>query len=213
MQLRKKVIGNWHLKSLTVSAELQDIAGNDLVLFKQKNIDEGKALVITFKEDKSYELSVFGKFISGTYTVDGNNVKITPSSNNKIDNPGVERVYKIQGGRLVDESNKVQAELEKYDVSAADNNKQVRRDLSLAVVDLTFYFAGIEGVSSDQVVSKLEALQDQLEVLSDTEKNEVLKELEAQYHDKFVSAYNKLDDKQKEKVSKLNQLLKLSESK
>ena len=201
----KKVVGNWHLVSVTANAKAEGLFGNDIEIFKKKNIEQSKTSVFTFKEDKTYEHSIFGKLVSGTYTVNGDDLKITPTSENKGNLE--ELTFKIQGDKIFSGTG---GEFERYDVSAADNNKQVRRDLGLAVVDLTFYLAGIEGVSSDQVVSKLEALQDHLEGLSDAEKNEVLKELEAQYHDKFVSAYNKLDDNQKEKVSKLNQLLKFS---
>lgn len=182
-----------------------------MTIFIQKNISDSKADVYTFKEDMTFEESLLGKFITGTYTVEGDKVLVKPTSENK--GQLEDRTLTIQGDTLVDDTNMHPAVLQKCDISAAENSKQVRRELGLSVIDLTLYLADIEGVSSDQVVSKLEALQDQLEGLSDKEKNEVLKEVESQYHDKFIDAYSKLDDKQKERVSKLNQLLKFSVSK
>lgn len=205
----KKVVGNWHIKSLTVNSVTQNsFYGKDMTFFIQKNINDSKADIYTFKDDMTFEESLFGKLISGTYTVDGDKVIVNPTSDNK--GQLEERTLKIQGDTLVDDTTIHPAVLEKCDVSASENSKQVRRELGLVVLDLTFYFAGIEGVSAEQVVSKFETLQDALEGLSNTDKNAVLKEVEAQYHDKFVDAFNKLDDKQKERVSKLNNLLKFS---
>ncbi|MDO5329752.1 MAG: lipocalin family protein [Coriobacteriia bacterium] len=199
----KKVVGNWHLISFTENAEAEDLFGNDIEIFKKKNIEQDKVSVFTFREDKTFEHSIFGKLVSGTYSVKGDDLKIIPTSENKGNLK--ETTFKIQGDKIL---SNLGGEFERHSISALENNKQVRRQLGLSVVDLSFYLAGIEGVSSDQVVAKLEALESELSSLSDAEKNQALKEVESQYYDKLLDAYNKLDDKQKEKVSILGQLLK-----
>ena len=79
----KKVVGNWHIKSFAVNAKTQDLFGDNVLLLKKNNIEDSKASVFTFKEDKTFEQSIFGKLISGTYAIDGDKLKISPTSDNK----------------------------------------------------------------------------------------------------------------------------------
>ncbi|MCQ2383081.1 MAG: hypothetical protein MJ060_04650, partial [Clostridia bacterium] len=200
---KAQYLGNWNLEKANYEAV---ISQKDLDAIKSKGIDESNAVVISIKDDFTFEACLIGADVTGSYKLNDDNIVLYPSGGDPQDFGVITLLYDQE--KLNASLGPIQfATLQKSSIDAKEASEQVKKALGKAAIDYALYLAGIDQKSAEQVFDTLQKFSDMLDALDDVDKDQIVKAVKAEYAKQFTDAYNKLSDDQKAQLKGLYLLL------
>lgn len=193
---KKPFIGNWNISTIEKDNYFDQ---DQLKKLEDKGVDFNKSIVISIKDNNTYEESLFGHLIKGTYQVVPEGILLNPDYRMNSDFARI--VLKQTNGNLTANLGCFElAKLSTYDSDAKTTSDEIKYAVGIAAIDYALDFAGIKDMSAEDIVKTLNKIYEQLKNLSELDQYQIVHELKELIGEEVKTAYNKLDSNQKKAV-------------
>lgn len=190
---KQPFIGNWNITNVEKQGVLDQ---NQINKLQENGYDLSQSVVITVKENGTFEESILGHLITGTYNVVPEGIALCPDCD--INSDFAKVVLKKKDNNLTASLGIIElAEFSKGDNEAKCVSDSIKSAVGMAAIDYALKLAGVENMSAQDVVDTFNNLKETIDKLEGIDKYEVLKEIKEALGQKLTDAYNKLDSNQK----------------
>lgn len=194
---KQPFIGNWSIANVEKQGILDQEQLNKL---QEKGYDFSKSVVITIKQDGTYEESILGHLVQGTYDVVPEGIALFPK--NDFNSDFAKIVLKENNGKLTASLGIIDlAEFSKGNEEAKCVSDEIKTAVGMAAIDYVLKFAGIQDMSAEDVVNSFKEIGETLQKLNSVDQNQIARQIKEAIGAELQNAYNKLNDKQKEAIN------------
>lgn len=200
---KQPYIGNWNIADIEKDNSFDEAQIKQL---QEKGVDFSKSVVVTVKSDFTFEESLFGHLVKGTYEVVPEGISLNPDF--KVDSDFAKIILKQDGDKLTANLGCFEiAKLSKFDMDAKSVSDEIKYSVGMAALDYALNFVGIKDMTAQDVVNAFNGLKESIVMLSEVDRDQLMSQIKQNLADEIREAYNKLDANQKKAVDEVYQLI------